>query len=124
MKLLLDMNLTPRWVEPLRLAGHEAVHWSALGDPRASDAELMDFARNHGFVVMTHDLDFGDILAATEGTAPSVVQIRSDDLTPERLLTHVLRALDQCRDALAGGALVSVDLYRHRLRMLPLSGIN
>ena len=121
MRLLLDMNLAPRWVEPLRHAGYEAVHWAAVGDPRATDAELMAFARKHDYVVLTHDLDFGDILAATGGIAPSVVQIRGDDLTPERIAGHVLRALEQCRDALAQGALVSVDLYRHRLRMLPLT---
>ncbi len=122
MRLLLDMNLAPRWVESLRDAGYEAVHWSAVGDPRASDAELMAFARADRYIVLTHDLDFGDILAATGGTAPSVVQIRGDELAPERIAGHVLRALEQCRDALAQGALVSIDLDRHRLRMLPLTG--
>lgn len=123
MKLLLDMNLAPRWVEPHSRGGHEAVHWAAVGNPTANDAELMDFAREHGFVVLTHDLDFGDILAATGGAAPSVVQIRGDDLTPERVAAHVLRVLEQCRDELAQGALVSIDLYRHRLRLLPLAGM-
>lgn len=117
------MNLAPRWVEPLRLTGHDPVHWSAVGDPRAGDAELMDFARRHDHVVVTHDLDFGDILASTGGTSPSVIQIRSDELSPEHLVAHVLRALEQCQDALAQGALVSIDLYRHRLRMLPLGGV-
>lgn len=123
MKLLLDMNLAPRWVEPLARGGHEAVHWAAVGNPTATDAELMELAREHGFVVLTHDLDFGDILAATGGTAPSVVQIRGDDLTPERIAAHVLRVLEQCRDELAQGALVSIDLYRHRLRLLLLAGM-
>ena len=123
MRLLLDMNLAPRWVEPLTRGGHEAVHWAAVGHPAATDAELMHFAREHGCVVVTHDLDFGDILAATRGTSPSVVHIRGDDLTPERIAPQVLRALEQCRNELAQGALVSIDLYRHRLRMLPLAGV-
>lgn len=121
MSLLLDMNLAPRWVEPLRGAGYEAVHWSAVGDAKATGVELMAFTRMHDYVVLTHDIDFGDILAATGGMAPSVVQIRGDDLTPERIAGSVLCALEQCRDALAQGALVSVDLDRHRLRMLPLA---
>jgi predicted nuclease of predicted toxin-antitoxin system len=121
LRLLLDMNLAPRWVELHRHAGHEAVHWASVGDPGAADAELMRHVREHGFVVLTHDLDFGDILASTGGTAPSVVHIRGDDLAPERIGAQVLRALEQCSAALGQGALVSIDLYRHRLRMLPLA---
>jgi len=35
MKLLLDMNLSPRWVDLLCAAGFEAAHWAALGEPGA-----------------------------------------------------------------------------------------
>jgi predicted nuclease of predicted toxin-antitoxin system len=36
MKLLVDMNLPPRWVQFLATKGIEAVHWSAVGDARVS----------------------------------------------------------------------------------------
>jgi predicted nuclease of predicted toxin-antitoxin system len=45
MKLLLDMNLPPAWVPVLNAGGHEAVHWSSVGDPRARDADIMAWAR-------------------------------------------------------------------------------
>lgn len=64
-KLLIDMNLPPVWVEVLRKHGWEAVHWSQIGDPRSSDRDIMEWARKNGYVVFTHDLDFGSILAAT-----------------------------------------------------------
>lgn len=48
MKILVDMNLPPRWVHFLRQHGHEATHWSAEGDIRASDAELLEWARGKG----------------------------------------------------------------------------
>jgi predicted nuclease of predicted toxin-antitoxin system len=48
----------------------------------AADIEIMAYAAKHDYVVLTHDLDFSAILAATQGTKPSVVQIRSDNLSP------------------------------------------
>ncbi len=83
MKLLVDMNLSPRWVKTLIEAGIEAAHWSSLGPANASDTEIMTFARTNGYVVLTQDLDFSEILAATEGAKPSVVQVRSEDVSPE-----------------------------------------
>ena len=55
MKLLVDMNLSPRWVKTLTDAGIEAFHWSSLGAANASDADIMAFARASGYVVLTHD---------------------------------------------------------------------
>ncbi|MDR1489081.1 MAG: DUF5615 family PIN-like protein [Desulfovibrio sp.] len=65
MKLLLDMNLSPRWVAWLAGEGIEAVHWSTLGAPDAPDETIMAVARAEGYIVLTHDLDFSAILAAT-----------------------------------------------------------
>ncbi len=59
MKILLDMNLPPRWVEALQHGGWEAIHWSQVGDPRAADEVIMEWARQYGFVIFTHDLDYG-----------------------------------------------------------------
>jgi len=120
MKLLVDMNLSPRWAEQLTEAGIAAVHWSALGSPYAPDVEIMAYARNHGFVVLTHDLDFGAVLAATQGKKPSVVQLRSENLSFELIGEVVVRALQQMAHELEEGALLSIDLQRTRLRLLPL----
>ena len=65
MKLLVDMNLSPAWAAVLTQAGWETIHWSGVGDLRATDAEIMAWARQRGFVIFTHDLDFGTILALT-----------------------------------------------------------
>lgn len=83
MKLLIDMNLTRRWVEALTLAGFEAVHWSTGGPGNAPDPEIMSYARSNDLVVLTQDLDFGAILALTHGDKPSVMQIRADDTSPD-----------------------------------------
>ena len=120
MKIVIDMNLSPAWVPVIQQAGHEAVHWSAVGAPTAPDHEIMAWAREHGFVVYTHDLDFGAILAATQTDAPSVVQIRAADVTPEHAKNLLLGVLDRFGDALARGCLISADEANARVRLLPI----
>ncbi len=80
----------------------------------------MAFAKANGYVVLTHDLDFNAILAATHGDKPSVVQIRSEDLSPEVIGGPVIDALQQMAVELEEGALLTVDPTRTRLRVLPL----
>lgn len=77
MKILIDMNLSPEWAAVFGARGWEAVHWSSIGDPRASDKVIMDWARANAYTVFTHDLDFGSLLAATQGEGPSVIQVRA-----------------------------------------------
>ncbi|HKX40391.1 MAG TPA: DUF5615 family PIN-like protein [Burkholderiaceae bacterium] len=120
MKLLVDMNLSPRWVGLLTAAGIEAVHWSAVGAKNAPDAAIMAYALAHDFVVLTHDLDFSAILAATQGEKPSVVQLRADDVSPDVIGRQVLIALRQTEVELREGAVITIDPNRTRLRVLPL----
>ena len=120
MKLLIDMNLSPRWVDVLVNAGIEAAHWSAVGAYNAPDSEIMAYAKANDYIVLTHDLDFSTILAATHGEKPSVVQIRADDVNPDAIGKQVIAALQQMSTELADGALLTVDISRTRVRLLPL----
>ncbi len=120
MKLLVDMNLSPRWVPLLAEVGMEAAHWSILGAANAWDTEIMAFAKANGYVVLTHDLDFGAILAATHGDKPSVVQIRAENTSPDMIGRKVIDVLRQMAPELEEGALLTVDPNRTRLRILPL----
>jgi predicted nuclease of predicted toxin-antitoxin system len=65
-KILIDMNLSPDWVNVFVKYEIAAVHWSSVGDPRSSDRFIMEWASTNGYIVFTHDLDFGAILAATQ----------------------------------------------------------
>ncbi|MFU8858594.1 MAG: DUF5615 family PIN-like protein, partial [Deferrisomatales bacterium] len=107
MKILIDMNLSPRWVEVFAAQGWEALHWSVVGDPTATDAQIMAWAREKCHVVFTHDLDFGALLAATRLEGPSVIQVRTDDVFPEVLGGLVVRALRQFERELLDGALIT-----------------
>jgi len=120
-KLLIDMNLPPGWVESLGREGWSSVHWSAVGDPGAADQVIMEWARVNDHVVFTHDLDFGAILAATQAEAPSVIQVRAQDIMPEHLAGVVAIALRQHAAHLERGALIVLDESSARVRVLPLT---
>ncbi|HEX4407700.1 MAG TPA: DUF5615 family PIN-like protein [Xanthobacteraceae bacterium] len=120
MKILVDMNLSPRWVDYLVASGFEAVHWSQIGARDAPDIEVMQWAVDNDAVVLTSDLDFGAILATSRDRHPSVIQIRSDALTPASIGETLLAALRYSHRELSDGALISIDAARARLRLLPL----
>jgi predicted nuclease of predicted toxin-antitoxin system len=120
MKVLVDMNLSPRWVGVLTAAGIDAAHWSTVGPHNAADREIMAQALSHDFIVLTQDLDFSAILAATQGKKPSVVQLRADDTNPDVIGHAVLDALTQMNTDLQDGALLTIEPGRARLRVLPL----
>jgi predicted nuclease of predicted toxin-antitoxin system len=61
MKILVDMNLSPEWISTLVGAGFEAIHWSSVGNPRAQDIEILEWARRNDWIVFTNDLDFGHL---------------------------------------------------------------
>jgi len=120
MKFIIDMNLSPLWVQVLESQGWEAVHWSTIGAIDARDDEIMAWAKEHGTIVFTHDLDFGTILAATRANAPSVIQVRTQDVSPDALQDTLFAAIQQHQTLLESGALIIVDKHRLRARILPL----
>src|SRR5262245_6124340 len=108
LKIVVDMNLSPDWIPALGQHGYVAIHWSSVGNPRATDAAIMAWAVANQHTVFTHDLDFGTILALTHAGAPSVIQLRTRNVLPDRCLNLLVAALRQHYDELVSGAIVVV----------------
>jgi len=113
------MNLSPKWVERLRTSGYDAVHWSEVGSAEATDEDIANWARTEDRIVLTSDLDFGSLLAATRANSPSVVQLRSAILRPSIVGDAVCGALAISRSDLLEGAFLTFDGNRARLKKLP-----
>ena len=114
------MNLSPDWTGVFTSRGIDAVHWSAFGKPDATDAEILCWARDNRRAVFTHDLDFGISLALTKQDGPSVIQVRSQNITPSRLGETVVEVLQLYAELIDRGALLTIDEMRARVRILPI----
>ena len=120
LKVLIDMNISPLWVEYLKTHKVDAVHWSHIGDPKASDHVIMEWARKYKRIVFTNDLDFGKLLAISSLNSPSVIQLRTQNIMPEYLGKTFVAALKQYRMQLKTGCLIVLDDYSDRVRILPI----
>jgi hypothetical protein len=75
----------------------------------------MDWARANDYVVFTHHLDFGAMLALTQAESPSVIQIRTQDVTPTHLEKAVIDILRKNESVLEAKALIVIDEGRSRV---------
>ena len=90
-------------VRALRERGHEVLHLREEHLERLSDSAIMEKARREGRIVVTFDLDFGDLLALGAETLPSVILLRLQNQTPAWVTPRLVQVLSECRDALHAG---------------------
>jgi predicted nuclease of predicted toxin-antitoxin system len=115
------MGVSMTTVRALRQTGHDVLHLREVGLSRLADADVMQKARDEERIVLTFDLDFGDLLALGGDRAPSVVLCRLANESPSSVTPKVQRVLEDCRADLEAGAIVIVEDTRYRLRRLPLA---
>ena len=120
MRFLADAGVSPKTVDFLKQLGHDAVHVRALGLMRAPDIELVDRARADSSVVVTFDLDFGEILALGVLNKPSVIICRLADERADSVNRHLATVLTERLGELESGALILVEDSRYRVRRLPI----
>jgi len=119
-KFIIDMDVSPRWVPVLHMAGFGAEHWSNVGDVRADDSEVVAYALAHDSVIITRDLGYSALLAASGASRPSVVLIRAGTANPEAIGDMVIDALLKAAKELSLGAVLTIEPARARARLLPL----
>ena len=122
MKFLADMGLARSTVAFLRARVHDAVHLRDQGLDRLSDREIVEKAVAEGRVILTHDLDFGRIVAVSGATVPSVITFRLQDMRPAQVNRYLAKVLERFTAELEAGALVSVNERAIRVRPLPVKG--
>ena len=120
MRFLADMGVSRRVEAGLRLGGHDVVHLRDLGLQRAPDAEVFRRAAAERRIVLTFDLDFGEIAARCVGPWASVVLIRLADASSAHIARRVEATLARTAEALEHGAVVVVEESRCRVRRLPV----
>jgi predicted nuclease of predicted toxin-antitoxin system len=122
-KFLLDMGLARSTADFLRRQGYDAVHLREQGLQRLDDRDIVEKARAEGRVILTHDLDFGRIIALSQSQLPSLITFRLSNMQPHQVNHYLAEVLDRFADQLESGALVSISERAVRVRPLPIAGV-
>jgi predicted nuclease of predicted toxin-antitoxin system len=120
MRFLADAGISPKTVDFLKQLGHEAIHVRTLGLQRASDAQVVQRALTDGSIVLSFDLDFGDLLALGVMDKPSAILFRLADERAESVNERLSTILSERINELESGALILVEDTRYRVRKLPI----
>ena len=121
MRFLLDMNVPRELARRLIAAGHECRHVGDIGLAQASDVAIMEEARSGGETIVTHDLDFGHLLAFSGEAVPSVIILRLRNAHPDNLFATIVRTWPDIEEPLLEGAIVSLEDAAFRVRRLPIA---
>ena len=120
MRFLADMGMAVPVVTWLREQGHDAVHLRDEGLQRLPNGEIFTKAADEGRVILTFDLDFGEIAALARSRMASVIVFRLHNTRTPHVIERLSAVLADCSSLLANGAVVSVEEGRHRVRSLPI----
>jgi predicted nuclease of predicted toxin-antitoxin system len=124
MKFLADMGISPKAVAHLQAHDHDAVHLIEEGLHRLSDRSILAKARTEGRIVLTHDLDFGDLMAASGAHLPSVIIFRLANMAAINVNNHLDIILRERAQVLQQGAILSITERRIRIRSLPIDTVS
>jgi len=117
------MGVAPKVVAWLQEQGHDVWHLAERGLERMPDSEIFGRAAQENRVVLTFDLDFGEILALSGGTT-SVILFRLRARRTPQVIARLRSVLADTSTQLARGAIVVVEDFRHRVRLLPLADLD
>lgn len=120
MKLLLDQGVPHTAARLLRESGLDAMHVGEIGMQRATDREIIEFARIEDRICITLDADFHAFLALSGAVAPSVIRIRQEGLNGIATFRLVQAILSSAAEALEQGALITATGRTLRIRRLPV----
>lgn len=120
LRLLADMNISPKTVAALQQRGWDIIRVSELLSVDATDAEILDFARHEEKVVVTQDLDFSALLALGGRDRPSLITLRLSVSDPEIVTQRLLEVLPRIEPVLQEGCAVTVEEVSVRVRKLPI----
>lgn len=121
MKFLADMGISPKTVAFLRTLHHDATHLQEQGLGRWPDPAILAKAREEDRILLTHDLDFGELVAASGARLPSVILFRLRNMQPDHVNHYLNLVLLRHSAELVEGAFISVAEAQIRLRLLSVS---
>src|SRR5581483_2412956 len=118
------MGVSGTTARDLRSVGHDVVHLREVGLGKLPDPVILAKARAEGRVLLTFDLGFGELVAASGEAVPSVISFRLSDERPAAVTPRLLRVIQERQADLEAGAIIAVEMTRYRVRHLPIDRPN
>jgi len=118
MRFLADMGVAQRVVQWLRAEGHDATHLRDEDLQRLPNGAIFEKAQAEKRIVLTFDLDFGEIIALSKERSVSVIIFRLRNSRSEHVIDRLRKVLADSWPALNQGAIIVVEETRHRVRYL------
>lgn len=116
MRFLLDMGVHLGLLNWLRDQGHEVIHLRDEGLGRLPDGQIFAKGIAERRIVVTFDLDFGEIASYARGQHTSVILFRLRNTRVGHVIHRLSLVLEESSDALTDGAVIIVEDGRHRIR--------
>ena len=120
MKFLLDVHIPPTLGKLLETKGHAFRLVTQIADPSIADEYILEIAKENGEVILTHDLDFGQLLAFKGYSRPSVIIFRIQHINAQVFFEHIVKYWNDIQPALESGAIILVEPASVRIRNLPV----
>lgn len=120
MKFLADMGISSNTVAFLQSLGYDALHLHDQSLDRLPDPAILEKARHEKRILLTHDLDFGELVAASGAKLSSVIIFRLRNMRPEQVNRYLQGIIIQHQAAIEEGAIISVTEGHIRVRVLPV----
>ena len=87
---------------------------------RSNDLEIIREARKKTEIIITHDLDYGHLLAFSGEATPSVIIFRLRNTHPDNLFSQLIEKWPEIENPLLEGAIVVIEDNACRIRRLPI----
>jgi predicted nuclease of predicted toxin-antitoxin system len=121
MNFLLNMNMPRELGRRLNAVGHACRHVGDIGMSRASDTAIIEEAKRNKEVIVTHDLDYGHLLAFSGDPIPSVIIFRLRNTQLDSLFARIMSTWTEIEHPLEQGAIVVLEDAALRIRELPIT---
>ncbi len=118
MVILADAPISLRTVQFLRQHGFECYHITEFQMADATDEEIVNFAKENGYTILTEDLDFGSIIAYTKDIEPSVIILRVGNYSTDQINALLINVLPKIKEF--KNSIIVIGRKRVRIRRLPI----
>ena len=114
------MCVDVRVVNWLKEHGHNATHLRDEGLHKLQNGKIFQKAIEENRIVITFDLDFGEIAALSRGRSVSVLLFRLHNTRLSNVLLRLSHVLENSQESLEKGSVIVVEETRHRVRYFPI----